>query len=182
MTDDGKAFVRHWLDLRVGTELIARSTAFLDKPYPKLQPYVSFNDLDDAGNNIVTLFGTGLVASWGSDITGMSVSKDFPLEVVKVYEVILRACASQPCGIWEVSRFATSTGRVVTKEITTLPLTVKRPGTIRIARLHRTLQRIDDIEHVTGLLQPMVREWFDVGAGTPPPIGSAKPVATSLNG
>ncbi len=178
MTDEGKAFVRHWLDLRDSAALIPTSQAYLDRPHAKIQPYISFNDLDDAGNNIVTLFGTGLVASWGSDITGMSVSKDFPVEIVKVYEEMLRTCAMHPCGIWEVSRFATSTGRIITKEITTLPLSLKKLGTIRIARFHRMVERMEDVEHVTGLLQSMGREWFDVGAGTPPPLPPPKPVTT----
>ncbi|MBL8628808.1 MAG: hypothetical protein JNM81_04210 [Rhodospirillaceae bacterium] len=180
MTDEGQALVRHWMELREGTDLVPNSAAFLDQAHPKIQPYISFNDMDDDGNNVITLFGTGLVASWGSDITGLSVRNDFPSEVVSAYEALLRAAATQPCGIWEVSRFATSSGRVITKEITTLPLRMRRPGVIRIARFHRLIESLYDVERVTGLLQSMGRQWFDVGAGVPETMPATRPLTKPL--
>lgn len=167
ISDEVKAFIAHWHKLRRENEAMPRSAVFLDSADPKLQPFVSFNDITPDGLNTVVLYGTGLVEQWGEDLTGRVIKKDLAVAPAIQFAHNLTQCAVHPCGMREVSRFATSTGRVIVREIVTLPLGVKREGVMRLVRYHHLMERLNAVELFTGLIETLEKEWFDIGSGVP---------------
>lgn len=173
---EARSFIDHWIVLRGETKQVATLRAFLDRVNPELQPFVSFNDVNDDGSDVISLYAAGLADMWGRDLTGLAMADFLAPDIVVRMRADLSTAARQPCGLWEVASFTTSGKRRVTAEIVTLPLAVERPGVMRLARFHRQIDKLAAVEHVTGVVMSLDKRWFDIGAGLParpPTLASA---------
>lgn len=166
LSEKVQAFVDHRQSLRSGDD-VPTSQAFLDHADPVRQPYVSFNDLEPSGRNVVSLFGTGLVDLWKVDLTGKEVLDFIDTDQARRLTTDMLLCAEQPCGIWEVSTFRTTSGRVIGWEMVSLPLSLEGSDRIRIARYHNILEPTQKGELISDILHFQKKEWIDVGAGVP---------------
>ncbi|NKB44043.1 MAG: PAS domain-containing protein [Alphaproteobacteria bacterium] len=171
LTPSALAFVDHWRALRNGKP-VPTSQDFLDQVDPEFQPFVSFNDVEQSGRNVVALFGTGLVDLWKVDLTGKQVNEFVDNERADRLTVDMLRCAEKPCGIWEVSTFRTTSGRVIGWEMISLPLVLDDPDRIRIARYHNVLEPTEKDELIQDILNFQQKEWVDLGFGEP----DAKPL------
>lgn len=168
MDDVGRAFVRHWQDLRGVADAIPAAQVFLDRPAPRFQPHLAFHDQDAAGRSVIRLFGTALVTAWGTDLTGRALDEMFPAAIAERFRQTHTRCVSWPCGIWESGRYTTSAGRIAEMQVTTLPLRTDRADMTRIVRFYSLANPLDpDSEHVAGIIETRAKVWFDIGAGTP---------------
>jgi hypothetical protein len=178
LSDAASAFVIFWRSLRQA-ELVPQSARFLDCADPRFQPFISFNDIDPAGDNVVTLIGTDLERMMQSNWTGQSTSQFLPPAVAAAYRQDLTTCFDHPCGMWETTSFATSIQRTVKMEIVTLPLMLGTGPKFRIARFHRLIEVLQRAEAMTPEMRWKAKQWLDVGAGVPSraPLPSAMPPA-----
>jgi hypothetical protein len=176
LSDSAVAFVAFWRSLRQA-ELVPQSARFLDCADPRFQPYVSFNDVDPAGDNIVSLVGTALAAMMQRDWTGLSTSAFMPSAAAEGLRQDYTMCSATPCGMWETSNFVTNANRSVTLEIVTLPLKLGTSTRFRIARFHRVIDVLHVAEVMTADMRWKAKAWIDLDAGVPsrPPLPSAMP-------
>lgn len=160
------AFVAHWQSLRAG-ESVPTSQSFLDNVKPEFQPYVTFNDLSADGANEVALMGTALVELWKVNLTGKKVSEFIDEDQANRLTTDFLLCANQPCGIWEVSTFRTTAGRVIGWEMVTLPLSLQKSDQHRLVRYHHILEPTTKGELIADILHFQKKQWIDTGAGVP---------------
>lgn len=166
LSEKAQAFVSHWHSLRSGDD-VPTSQRFLDQADPETQPFVSFNDVEPSGRNVVALFGTALVDLWKVDLTGKEVLEFIDADQATRLTTDMLLCAEVPCGIWEVSTFRTTTGRVIGWEMVSLPLSLASSDRIRIARYHNILEPTQKNELIRDILHFQKKEWVDLGAGIP---------------
>src|SRR5688572_8352462 len=119
------AFLAHWRSLpRQG--LVPPSRAFLDSAPPAFMPNVFLHDVEEAGLR-VRFMGTALVERWRRDHTGRLLGED----AGETARMKLRAQAvrivEQPCGLHQLGRLMTSSGRPIHFEAVLLPL-LGEPG------------------------------------------------------
>ncbi|MSO98139.1 MAG: PAS domain-containing protein [Rhodospirillaceae bacterium] len=176
LSDAAAAFVPYWRSLRQ-CELVPQSARFLDCADPRFQPYISFNDVDPSGDNVVSLVGTALSALMQRDLTGLSTSAFLPPAVAENLRQDYTMCSSQPCGMWETSNFATSANRSATLEIVTLPLKLGTSPRYRIARFHRVVDVLHSAELMTVDMRWKTKQWIGIDGGLPSraPLPSAMP-------
>jgi hypothetical protein len=150
-----------------GGSSVPTSQAFLDNVDPQTQPYMSFNDIEASGRNVVALFGPALVELWRVDLTGKERHDFIDDDQANRLTIDMQHCADQPCRIWEVSTLRTTSGRVIAWEMVTLPLSLDGPSRSRIARYHNILELTDLGELIQDILHFQRKDWIDVGAGVP---------------
>lgn len=183
MSPEGRAFVRHWSDLREKDALVARSRNFLDNFDPRFQPFVSFHDQERDGPNVIRLFGTALARGWGHDLTGKTLEEIFPPVVSLAFANSQMHCTSLPCGMWERAEYVTNTGRDNAMEVTTLPLSVDRLNVTRLVRFHHISTRLETPdERLVAHVKSTDKTWFSIGAGVPPdgPVFVGQSVASLI--
>ena len=108
-----------------------------------------------------------MVELWKVDLTGKEVHEFISDEQAHRLTTDLLCCANTPCGIWEVSSFRTTTGRIVLWELTTLPLDMGDPDRKRIARYCNIQEPTQKGELIQDILYFEQKEWVYIGAGLP---------------
>jgi len=167
LSASASAFLSHWKSLRSDAALVPSSCDYLDRVNPALQPFVAFSDLDPLQRHTIALYGTALVEQWGKDMTGQTIQcTPANPPSMQLLENLSR-CAAHPCGLWEISRFATSKGRIILREILALPLATGRTGRTRLARYHHVIEDLGEVELFTGLVETLDKQWLDIGQGRP---------------
>jgi hypothetical protein len=158
-----KQFFSHWQSLRKRPAMPDLS-AFLDRPLPAVQPWVSIFDVNDTGL-VLRLFGTGMVQFTGVDLTGKTLDDYAAPEgragVAQPYHHIVR----KPCGSLTSSLWATSTGRNV--EIWSIGLPLIRKGGASAVWL--TEPTVGLVSGETGVIvrRLVSKKWIDLGCGIP---------------
>lgn len=142
-------FADLWYDARA----IAKTTipAKTDLPLPRLVPFMSHLAMlkhDPDGRARYTLFGTGLAAAFGQDLTGQYADTPMNGEARAKLETVIGAFHEEHgrdalFGRWTLSKARTSTGRLIEFENLALPYREASDNSIRYIAHAITLTTLD---------------------------------------
>ena len=142
-------FADLWYDARA----IAKTTipAKTDLPLPKLVPFmanIAMLKHEPDGRARYTLFGTGLAAAFGQDLTGQFAETPMNDEARNALERVISAFYEEHgrntlFGRWTLSKARTSTGRLIEFENLALPYREASDNSIRYIAYAITLTTLD---------------------------------------
>jgi len=168
-SDDCRAFITHWAQLR-GDAVLPTTETFFDHPTGRFAPYLYVVELlDDTA--LVRLQGTVLDERWTVRLTGKDLHEGMPATLRRRSLSNMRRIVSQPCGYLARNIYATSMDRNVMADLVQLPLAVREGRPPRVVCLS-LMQRDDDMEETVSGFRTEALEWIDLGAGAPadPPL------------
>jgi len=169
------SFFKHWRDLCDPNELAPDLTKFLDRYNPATAPFTHIVDFDD-GRLSVRLYGTGLTAARGADLTGASLKEFMPGPVYESVKFNYACILGRPCGLHARDLYTLANGLTYEAAVLSLPLAVKGRrssvvGIIDVLGLDKAFFGNQGFGGVTDI------GWIDIGFGVPeqPPQALAAP-------
>jgi hypothetical protein len=168
-SDDCRAFITHWAQLR-GNALIPATETFFDNPEARFAPCLYVVDLT-GDTALVRLQGTALDERWTARLTGKDLHDGMSATVRRRSLSNMRQIVAQPCGYLARNVYRTSTDRDVIADLVQLPLAVQAGRPPRVVCLS-LMQRDDDMEETVADFHTEALAWIDLGAGVPrdPPL------------
>ncbi|MBY0509910.1 MAG: PAS domain-containing protein, partial [Rhodospirillaceae bacterium] len=122
-SDDCRAFIAHWAQLR-GDAILPTTETFFDHATGQFAPYLYVVELtDDVA--LVRFQGTVLDERWAAQLTGKDLHEGMPATLRRRSLSNMRRIVSQPCGYIARNAYATSLGRTVTADLVQLPLAAR---------------------------------------------------------
>lgn len=180
MIESGKCLLEYWRKLSAPDGKVPSRADFRPEDIPALLPVMMIFDINHEDICLIRLFGTGMVALTGSDITGMNYYDLLPKERVSEVRQLLQAIASQPCGYRAVTRSINSKGNSRTGESICVPVRVDRMKYPHLVWVH---EEITHTSYHDELIEEPIRvqtleekEFIDIGFGVP-----AMPAAQSVS-
>lgn len=166
-TSVNRAFYAHWSALRVGASLPLLKD-FLARPEPQVQPNVVIKDIAPDRKIRVRLHGTRLGELAGVDLTGQDLIEysDTP-EMAEDLWVFQRAIVDHPTGFMALKHTVTSSGRTMTFEDLSLPVTPFPGGLPCVIGCYALLEAAADNDVVSHMLTYSDAAWLDIGWGIP---------------
>lgn len=165
-TESCQAFYQNWNDLRDSAD-IPHTRAFLDQPAPRLMPSVFILELTEEGA-VIRFMGTALVELWGGDYTNKVFGGDLPEQATASLRANSKNVVEQPCGLVEISEFATRSGLTFQMEAVLLPLAVEPDRPSRFCSFSQLIDPSDDPGgDVSHYKTKQKATWIDVGFGVP---------------
>lgn len=165
-SDDCRAFIAHWAQLRGHTALLPTTETFFDHPTGRFAPYLYVVELTD-DSALVRLRGTVLDERWTARLTGKDLHDGLPAIIRRRSLSNMRRIVSKPCGYLARNIYTTSLDRDVTADLVQLPLAVRDGRPPRIVCLS-LMRRDDDMDETVAGFRTEALEWIDLGAGVPP--------------
>jgi len=114
-------FFEHWL-AQSHDVLVPTLEAYLDHVDPRFQPYTTIIDVTGLGGMSIRLFGTGLVAALGRDLTRVDATAWYNERARAAMIDFTARMLSVPCGLGCLRAYGTSKGRRVKVASLSLPL------------------------------------------------------------
>ena len=157
----------HWDSFR-GGGLVPSLKDFLSRPHPQLQPHLIMLDVIEPDQLRVRLFATELVENAKIDLTGLNLlSFTSTPETSKELWNVVHEAAAHPCGTCNVLESITNSGRTVTTEVVSLPLTPFPGGPPCVVTAVGPREELDFKDSNYRVVCYIERGWLDIGAGVP---------------
>ncbi len=111
--------------------------------------------------------GTGLVQRWRHDLTGRSFGDDLDVDQRQKLHLNMDRVVETPCGMVQMGRIESSTGRDLSFEAVALPLSVDPGRAPRVTIFSQILDTLVREEHSTQFRHSGDKAWLDLGWGAP---------------
>lgn len=165
LTSSCSAFFDYWGTLR-SANAVPHTSAFLDHAPTDLIPYAFIHDVE-AGGLQVRFMGTGLVQRWRHDLTGLRFGDHLDEAARENLRLTMAIVAETPCGMHQIGRIESSTGRSLSFEAIALPLAVDADRLPRVTVFSQILDSMERDEHSRQFRAAGDKAWLDLGWGTP---------------
>lgn len=142
------------------------------REFARFMPNIALIDTNDAGRGKYILFGTGVVAVFGVDLTGHYFDEIMDLDTWTSHEVERKKFRDE-CGPdaihgrWAIGRAHTNSGRLVEYEDLSLPYIEPSTGNTRHMVLLTLLAQLEFGEGVSARLPSQKFRWFDSALSRP---------------
>lgn len=143
------------------------TSEFLNKHVPQLISSAYILELTDDGP-LIRFMGTALVDLIGKDLTNTIFGARLSPELLEGVMSNCHAVISHPCGLNEITEFASAVGRPLKLETVMLPLAVDAGRLPRLCSFSHLIEAPAEKDRSDLRFQSNRRYvWFDIGAGVP---------------
>jgi hypothetical protein len=177
LPDRLKQLLAHWHGLRQGNA-IPTLTDFLDRPAPKLQPWVGIFDIESETSWPVRLAGTEVGAFYNLDFTGLDFADIISDEARPVFQFSLPEICRSRCGLYHLNRCGTSSGRQFHLHVLGLPL-VRPDLKPSVVWTIYPEERLGTEEIGLPVRNILTQKWIDLGHGVPSKFVDPQPSRNS---
>lgn len=166
MSEPCRRFCDHWESLK-GDGGVPHTSEFLNQHDPQLISSVYILEITDGGP-LIRFMGTELVDLIGKDLTNTIFGDRLSPDLLAGVTANCEAVVSHPCGLNEITEFASAVGRPLKLETVMLPLEVDAGRPPRLCSFSHLIEAPAEDDRSDLRFQANRRyAWFDIGAGVP---------------